>query len=97
MEIIKKGKMDTYEFECPVCGSVFRARTDECDRLTYIIGIPHIEVRCTVCGLGECKDVLGDCVKESCANDNIVTTSSDETLDALGIYTDDNVTRFINM
>ncbi len=97
MEIIKKGKIDTYEFTCPVCGSVFRARTDECDRFTYIVSVPHIEVRCAVCGLGNCTKVLGDCVKESCANDKRSTTSSDETLDALGICTDDNVTKFINM
>lgn len=97
MEIIKKGKIDTYEFTCPVCGSVFRARTDECDRLTYIVGIPYIEVQCAVCGLGDCKEVVDDCVEENCSNDNNVTTSSDETMDALRILTDDNVTKFINM
>lgn len=97
MDIIKRGKIDTYEFTCPVCGSVFRANTDECDRLVYSAGIPCIEVRCSVCCLGNCSKVLGDCVKDSCANDNRVTTSSDETLDALGICTDDNVTKFINM
>ena len=97
MEIIKKGKFDTYEFTCPVCGSVFRASTDECDRVGYVMGIPQIEVKCPVCCIGNCSKVLGDCVNEDCAYIKTATISSTEIAEGGGICTDNNISKFINM
>ena len=97
MEIIKKGKIDMYEFKCPVCGSVFRARTDECDRLVYSGGIPCIEVRCSVCCIGNCSKVLGDCVDKNCSDVKKKEASPAEMAESGGICTDLNISNFINM
>lgn len=64
MEILEEGCLESYDFYCSICGTRFRARVDECDSVSYTLGIPFINKRCPLCKIHNCSRRADDYVRE---------------------------------
>lgn len=63
-EIIKAGELEWYEFYCSICGTRFRARVDECESVSYTLGIPFVNIHCPLCLIHNCSRRADDYIKD---------------------------------
>ena len=62
-KIIKKGELEWYEFYCSICGTRFKARVDECESISYTLGIPFVNIHCPLCKINNCSRRADDYIK----------------------------------
>lgn len=65
VDILEYGDLEHYEFYCSICGTRFRARVDECDSVSYTLGIPFVNLRCPHCKINNCSRRADDYIHKS--------------------------------